>query len=110
MTAREQQAKNLADRLCEQRLPIVIMGQSFKPGVPYTDGSYSMLVGHFCEQQKKAVAYDTVLDRPAVYLLAHDIDHTELLTQLTDGSVVIDPWRNRYTRAGLTVINYGLTR
>lgn len=110
MTAREQQAKNIADKLCEQRLPIVIMGQSFKPGIPYTDGSYSMLVGYFCEQQKKAVAYDTVLDKPAVYLLAHDVDHTELLEHLTDGSVVIDPWRNRYTRSGLTVINYGLTR
>lgn len=110
MTAREQQAKNIADKLCEQRLPIVILGQSFKPGVPYTDGSYSMLVGYFCEQQRKAVAYDTVLDKPAVYLLAHDVDHTELLEQLTDGSVVIDPWRNRYTRSGLTVINYGLTR
>jgi UDPglucose 6-dehydrogenase len=110
MTAREQQAKNLADKLCEQRLPIVIMGQSFKPGVPYTDGSYSMLVGYFCEQQKKAVAYDTVIDKPAVYLLAHDIDHNEIIEQLTDGSVVIDPWRNRYTRSGLTVINYGLTR
>lgn len=110
MTAREQQAKNIADKLCEQRLPIVILGQSFKPGVPYTDGSYSMLVGYFCEQQRKAVAYDTVLDKPAVYLLAHNVDHTELLEQLTDGSVVIDPWRNRYTRSGLTVINYGLTR
>ena len=110
MTAREQQAKNIADKLCEQQLPIVILGQSFKPGVPYTDGSYSMLVGYFCEQQRKAVAYDTVLDKPAVYLLAHNVDHTELLEQLTDGSVVIDPWRNRYTRSGLTVINYGLTR
>ncbi len=110
MTAREQQAKGIADRLCEQQLPIVILGQSFKPGVPYTDGSYSMLVGYFCEQQRKAVTYDTVLDKPAVYLLAHDIDHTEMLDQMMSGSVVVDPWRNRYTRAGLTVINYGLTR
>ena len=110
MTAREQQAKNLADNLCAQQLPIVIIGQSFKPGVPYTDGSYSMLVGHFCEQQRKPVAYDTVLDRPAVYLLAHDVDHTEILDQIVSGSVVVDPWRNRYTRSGLTVINYGLTR
>lgn len=110
MTAREQQAKSIADRLCEQQLPIVIIGQSFKPGVPYTDGSYSMLIGHFCEQQRKSVAYDTVLDRPAVYLLAHDVDHTDILDQLVAGSIVVDPWRNRYTRAGLTVINYGLTR
>jgi UDPglucose 6-dehydrogenase len=110
MTAREQQARGIADRLCEQQLPIVILGQSFKPGVPYTDGSYSMLVGYFCEQQRKAVTYDTVLDKPAVYLLAHDIDHTEMLDQMMSGSVVVDPWRNRYTRSGLTVINYGLTR
>lgn len=110
MTARERQAENLAIKLIDQNLPVVILGKSFKPGVEYTDGSYSLLVGHWCERHGKAVTYDSVLDRPAVYLLAHNVDHTEQIDQMPAGSVVVDPWRNRYVRTGITVINYGLTR
>lgn len=110
MTARERQAENLAMKLVDQQLPVVILGKSFKPGVPYTDGSYSMLVGFYCEHYGKAVTYDTISDRPATYLLAHNVDHTELLDQMANGSVVVDPWRNRYRRSGLTVIDYGFTR
>lgn len=110
MTARERQAENLAIRLVDQNLPIVILGKSFKPGVEYTDGSYSLLVGYYCNHYGRTVDYDTILDKPAVYLLAHNVDHTELIDQILAGSVVVDPWRNRYSRAGITVIDYGLTR
>lgn len=110
MTARERQAENLAIKLVDQQLPIVILGKSFKPGVDYTDGSYSLLVGYWCKHYGKDVVYDTVLDRPAVYLLAHNVDHTEQIDQMTPRSVVVDPWRNRYSRDGITVIDYGLTR
>ena len=110
MTARERQAENLAIRLVDQNLPVVILGKSFKPGVEYTDGSYSLLVGYYCVQHGKTVEYDTILDRPAVYLLAHNVDHTDQIDQMRTGSVVVDPWRNRYVRAGITVIDYGLTR
>ncbi len=110
MTARERQAENLAIKLVDQQLPIVILGKSFKPGVEYTDGSYSMLVGFWCEHYGKAVTYDAVSEHPATYLLAHNIDHTDLIDQMANGSVVIDPWRNRYNRSGVTVIDYGYTR
>ena len=110
MSAREMQARNIALKLVAQRLPISILGKSFKPGVPYTDGSYSMLVGHYCTDAGAAIVYDTILTEQAVYLLAHNIDHRQLLTTMVEGSVVLDPWRNQYTTDGLTFINYGLTR
>lgn len=110
MKAREVQARNLARKLCEQGLPVVILGKSFKPGVPYTDGSYSVLVGHYCDDLGHTATYDQVLDRPAAYLLAHNVDHQDTIRQMSPGSVVVDPWRNRYEAEGISVINYGLTR
>ena len=47
MKAREVQAKNMADKLVElskeNNLPIIILGQSYKPNVDYLDGSSSIL-------------------------------------------------------------------
>lgn len=110
MKAREVQARNLARKLCDQVLPIVILGKSFKPGVPYTDGSYSVLIGHYCNEIGNSVIYDQILDIPATYLLAHNVDHREDIKKMSSGSIVIDPWRNRYEVDGISVINYGLTR
>ncbi|SVD61001.1 uncharacterized protein METZ01_LOCUS413855, partial [marine metagenome] len=51
MHAREKQAENLAGYLIhlshEYDLPIIIHGKAYKPDVPYTIGSYSLLIGHF---------------------------------------------------------------
>ena len=110
MKAREIQARNLAEVLCDQGLPVVIIGKSFKPGVPFTDGSYSMLIGHYCTEIGRGAIYDQILDEPATYLLAHDVDHRSDLGKMAAGSVVVDPWRNRYEVDGISVINYGLTR
>ena len=129
MNARQIQAENLAKFLVnkakETNLPILIHGVAYKPGVPYMDGSYSVLVGHYCEQ----LGYPPILVDPkthplngpfkAVVLLAHNNNVTynyinndyveELYCFLEEGSIVIDPWRkfkdNRYQ-----VIHYGDTR
>ena len=58
MKARELQAFNIAKKLIEIKnnnpnLPIVIMGKSFKPGVPYTEGSYTLLIGNFLKSTSK---------------------------------------------------------
>ena len=54
MNAREIQAKNLAKYLVkiaeEKELPILLNGVAYKPDVPYIDGSYSLLVGHYCNE------------------------------------------------------------
>ena len=131
MNAREIQAENLARCLVkhaeESQLPILIHGVAYKPDVPYQDGSYSLLIAHYCEQ----MGYHPIFVDPhthpqkgpfkAVVLLAHSSDITykymgkshkqELYCYLEDDSIIVDPWRtypkdsNRYT-----VVHYGDTR
>jgi UDPglucose 6-dehydrogenase len=97
MKTREVQAKNLADKLVRQsrqhNLPIIIMGKSYKPGVEYTDGSYSVLVGYYVNfTYKENVDFDKV-EEPAVYLLGHRGAFNN--TIFPQGSIVVDPWRER---------------
>ena len=111
MRAREVQAENLARELVKHKLPVHILGKSFKPGVPYTDGSYSMLVGHYCVQLGASVSYDNV-DRTnaAAYLLGHQRDYTDILNMIAPSSVVVDPWRSATAPDGITVVHWGNTR
>jgi len=86
MHAREVQAENMAHFLLETAgdLPIVIVGKTYKPLVPYTNGSSSMLVGHYIEEAGHPLHYldastgDTPPEDlgPAVYLLAHSAEVT----------------------------------
>jgi UDPglucose 6-dehydrogenase len=97
MEAREKQAKNLSIRLRNlafmNNLPIVVMGESYKPGVSYTDGSYSKLVHYYLtENSTKIVEFDKT-EYPAVYLLGHR--HVFNETVFPEGSIVLDPWRER---------------
>jgi UDPglucose 6-dehydrogenase len=137
MSAREVQARNLADFLITQSqleldLPIVIHGKAYKPDVPYCIGSYSTLVGHYIKQRGIEVKYvdpladDTTdvvaaMPGPAVYLWAHNRKITyeytgdQLDTQpyctIHPGSVIVDPWRKLpNTMAGIKVVQYGNTR
>jgi UDPglucose 6-dehydrogenase len=159
MHSREVQAKNMATALMDlanmgagitTALPIVIVGKAYKPLVPYEAGSSSMLVGHYIEdagcdlyyydEQTGDVPPQEVLDKPAVYLLAHNPQVTygeqldfvpkwygehnvsqcdEALTIATangtelafaEGSVVVDPWRKTPEMEGITVVHYGNTR
>ena len=129
MHAREIQAQNLAKFLVAQAkendLPILIHGVAYKPDVPYRDGSYSLLVAHYC----KKAGYHPILVDPythpqrgpfkAVVLLAHSSDITykymntahkqELYCQLSKGSIVVDPWR-KFKDERYKVIHYGNTR
>jgi len=130
MESREVQAKNLALKLVdianEKNMPIYIHGKSYKPGVPYTDGSYSLLVGHYCEEYDFAPTYidpltgdDFEPKEPGVFLLAHSASTTyeytnqknkdELYCVIPMGSVVVDPWRKFVSNAS-QVIYYGNTR
>ena len=136
MSAREVQAKNLAEFLVvkaqKYNLPIVIHGKAYKPDVPYCVGSYSMLIGHYVRQAGHNVFYVDPLaddrkdvvdtwDKPAVVLLAHNREVTYGYTDkeqqeaqyfdFTAGSVVVDPWRQAsQQRTDIKVIHYGNTR
>ena len=114
MKAREEQAKNLSTRLVieSQRadLPIVILGQSYKPNVHYLDGSSSILTGRYCERfgSKFEVIYDPKTPIKAVYLLGHMGKHHDY--NFPEGSVIVDPWRSFKTDKNIKVVHYGNTR
>lgn len=132
MSARDIQAENIAKFLVAhaklKNSDIFIHGESYKPDVEYTDGSYSLLVGHYVEKYYKEPVYIDPLTRKenpksinGVVLLAHNPQVTygytgtkyelELYCELEPGCIVVDPWREfKTSREDLTVINYGNTR
>ena len=132
MLSREKQAKNLAKFLVKiskkKKLKICIHGKAYKPDVPYFDGSYSTLVGTFCEKLGKKITYidpyfkKKIKSIKGVILLAHNSRITypeknikkskqyKLYCNFLEGSVVVDPWRNFYTNKKISVIHYGNTR
>ena len=114
MEAREKQAKNMATRLViesdKANLPIVILGEAYKPDIHYKDGSSSILVGHYCEAygSAKKVTYDPVQPIKAVYLLGHMGKHHDYY--FPEGSVILDPWRSYKSSRDIKIIHYGNTR
>jgi len=129
MHAREIQAENLAKELVKHasinNMGIFIHGKAYKPGVEYCDGSYSLLVGHYCTQMGFAPTYidpltgDNINACYGVVLLAHNrkvtyeyrgFDETQnLYCKIEKGSIVVDPWRT-FKSEDVTVIHYGNTR
>jgi UDPglucose 6-dehydrogenase len=130
MKAREAQAENLAKELAkhakENNMPVYIHGKAYKPKVPYTDGSYSILVGHYIEELGMKPTYidpytgdDYQPFEPGVFLMAHSAsityDYTssktkdEIYCSIPPGSIIIDPWR-KITSSVSKVRHYGNTR
>jgi hypothetical protein len=66
------------------------MGESYKPGVPYIDGSYTKLIAYYLGS---SVTIFDKMNEPAIYLLGHRGVFNE--TEFPKGSVVLDPWRER---------------
>jgi UDPglucose 6-dehydrogenase len=129
MNAREIQAENLAKELVkhaeENKMSIFIHGKAYKPGVEYLDGSYSLLVGHYCTELGHAPTYidpltgDELVSVYGVVLLAHNKkvtyeyrgfeENQNLYCTIEKGSIVVDPWRT-FISAEHKVIHYGNTR
>lgn len=129
MHAREIQAENLAKELVrlavDNNLQIFIHGKSYKPGVEYCDGSYSLLVGHYCHKLGYSPTYidpltgDNVPTCYGVVLLAHNKKITyeyrgfsekqHFYCAIEKGSIIVDPWRTFQSKEH-TVIHYGNTR
>jgi UDPglucose 6-dehydrogenase len=119
MSAREEQAKNIAKVLVKlskenKKIPIIILGGSYKPDVEYLDGSTSVLVAHYCLELGGAplIDPDEKLFKyfpKCVYLLGHWGKHHDY--PFIDGSIIVDPWREFKTdNETITVIQYGNTR
>jgi UDPglucose 6-dehydrogenase len=118
MGARETQAERMALKCLANGKKITIVGKAYKPSVPYTNGSASMLVGHYIEKHGGEVNYydihtgdlDLKSDWTDVYLVGYWEEYvTKIEFPLT--ATVIDPWREITSKqfAG-KIIHYGNTR
>ena len=134
MTAREQQAKNMARFIYDTAKQagylgsVYIHGKAYKPNVAYTEGSYSLLVGHYLEEMGVKPYYIDPLTEEVhiefaigVFLLAHNQQVTygysgtyneqPMYCEFGRNSIVIDPWRTyTTTNPNTKVIHYGNTR
>jgi UDPglucose 6-dehydrogenase len=108
MRVREKQAYNVAELLCSYNRDIVIVGKSFKPDTNLTEGSASMLIGHYCQTMGFNVAYEhSPSERQKyTYLLAHDKDYSDY--KFNKDSIIVDLHR-KYYNDNYTVIQYGNT-
>jgi UDPglucose 6-dehydrogenase len=122
MHTREMQAKNVAIKLVnlakENNMPIVIHGKAYKPDVPYIDGSYSILIGTYCEEMGISPIYiDPLVEKnkitePSIILLAHSSftiygNPDKLYCDIPEKSIVVDMWRTFTTNKDIQVISYG---
>ena len=124
MRARENQTEWLADLLEEKHnenleLPVVLMGQTFKPETNLIVGSPAILLGNILNerglQYKSYDPYveefndlDTILDSPSIYLIStkHEVFKNQ---KFPNGSIVIDPHRyiNKEINKSVQVIYLG---
>jgi len=100
MTAREQQAENMAKAILEHGENVWFSSDSYKPGTDLVDGSYSLLVQYYVKKHGGTLANG--IDTPVqVIVRVHESD--EFTTD--DKTTIFDPWRS-YPPAD-NVIYYG---
>lgn len=117
MKAREVQAQNMALKCLEHGKNVVIVGKAYKPKVPYTHGSASMLVGHYIEKHGGTVKYfdihtgdtDTDWDSTEVFLIGYWDSYVEQIV-FPKHATVIDPWRRMENNDVKNIVYYGDTR
>ena len=100
MTAREQQAENMARAILEHGGNIWFSSDSYKPGTDLVDGSYSLLVQHYVKKHGGTLANG--IDTPVqVIVRVHESDDFTA----DDKTIIFDPWRS-YPKAN-NVVYYG---
>ena len=101
MKARDIQAENMAVAILKHGNKIGFTSDSYKPDVPYTNGSYSLLVQHYVKEHGGFIT--PLSSHPHVIVKVHESD---LIATDFEG-VVFDPWRSH---VGINVVHYGDTR
>lgn len=119
MSARETQAYNMALKCREFGSQVTIIGKAYKPGVPYTNGSSSLLTGYYLELMGVNVNYydihtgdDFIPNNQVnpVFLIGYWEDWVKDFP-FPKGSVVVDPWRKIEKDCNIAkIIHYGNTR
>ena len=100
MSAREQQAENMAREILRHGRVIYFTSNYYKPGTDLVDGSYSLLVQHYIQKHQGLIAsqQDKLVE---VIVRVHESD-----SFIDNGKcIVFDPWRS-YPSAP-NVIHYG---
>lgn len=118
MKAREVQAERMALRCLANGKNVTIVGKAYKPKVPYTHGSASMLIGHYVEKHGGTVKYydintgdnDLHKNWTDVYLIGYWEEYVEQI-KFPEWTTVIDPWR-KITKEQFSgeIIHYGDSR
>ena len=100
MTARDNQAKNMARAILKHGKNIYFTSDYYKPDVPLTDGSYSLLVQHYVKELggKLVNGFDHPVE---VVVRVHESDKV----QADSKTIIFDPWRT-YPMAN-NVVHYG---
>ena len=101
MKARDIQAENMAVAILKHGNKIGFTSDSYKPDVPYTNGSYSLLVQHYVKEHRGFIT--PLSSHPHVIVKVHESD----LIGTDYKGVVFDPWRSH---VGINVVHYGDTR
>ena len=101
MKARDIQAENMAVAILKHGNKIGFTSDTYKPDVPYTNGSYSLLVQHYVKEHGGFIT--PLSSHPHVIVKVHESD---LIATDFEG-VVFDPWRSH---VGINVVHYGDTR
>lgn len=121
MKAREVQAERIAKTCLKHGSRICIIGKAYKPSVPYINGSYSLLVGHYIEKHGGTVSYHDVhtgdradMAQQDVYFIGyweHWVEDMFVKNNLDNRVTVIDPWR-KVTQSMFSgpIVHYGNTR
>ena len=100
MTAREQQAENMAKAILEHGENVWFSSDSYKPGTTLVDGSYSLLVQYYVKKHGGQLANG--IDTPVeVIVRVHESDEFTA----DEKTIIFDPWRT-YPKAD-NVIHYG---
>lgn len=119
MKAREVQAERMALRCLQNGNNVTIIGKAYKPSVPYTNGSASMLVGYYIEKHGGNVNYydentddlDLMESWTEVYLIGYWEEWvSKIIHRVPVDTVIIDPWRKIELSAERKIIHYGDTR
>ncbi len=95
--ARDRQAQRFAELIIHwhllARLPVALLGRSYKPNVTLTDGSPALLLAYYLDQEISFTHHEFECDyrNPQIYFVAtkHD-EYTQV--KFPAGSVVIDPF------------------
>jgi UDPglucose 6-dehydrogenase len=119
MKAREVQAERMAKTCLSYGNIVCIVGKAYKPKVPYTNGSVSLLTGHYIEKHGGKVEYydinthdhiDLSITTVNVFLIGYWEKWVEEIV-FPAGAVVIDPWRKiTKEQYGGQIVHYGNTR